>query len=139
MIQKSTMNAISNAHNHYQTQARKVLTVCSAGMLRSPTLANYLHKKYGYNTRACGTYDYALVPMSEVLLEWADVVIFVNEDNYKMTTYDPLWNNNIYSVVLNIPDLYQWDAPELHAQFDKIEFDKVISDLYTSQETVVKI
>lgn len=81
MIQKSTMNAMANARNRFQGDARRVLCVCSAGMLRSPTAANVLHNKFGFNTRAAGMSDFALIPVSEVLLEWADQIVCMNDDH----------------------------------------------------------
>ncbi len=80
---KSTRNQIGNAKNPFQGEAKKVLCVCSAGLLRSPTLAHLLHRKYGFNTRACGSsQDFALIPISEALVEWADEIVFVNYENY---------------------------------------------------------
>jgi predicted protein tyrosine phosphatase len=68
----SLMNRLGNAKNEYQTKVKKVLCVCSAGMLRSPTLANVLHEKFGYNTRAVGySPHFALVPLDQVHLKWA--------------------------------------------------------------------
>jgi len=41
-----TAARVDNITNPYQTKAKKVLCLCSAGMLRSPTIANTLHKEY---------------------------------------------------------------------------------------------
>lgn len=49
---KGKKNQLANVGNRFQTKTKKVLCVCSAGLLRSPTLANVLNLKYGFNTRA---------------------------------------------------------------------------------------
>ena len=82
---KATRNQIYNVHNHYQGKTKKVLCACSAGLLRSATLQNFLIREYGYNVRNCGTDEsYALIPISEALVEWADEIVFVNAQNYNM-------------------------------------------------------
>ena len=78
---KSTRNQIGNAKNPYQGSFKKILTVCSAGLLRSATLQNYLIKNYDCNVRNCGTSEsFALIPLSEALYEWADWIVFVNKE-----------------------------------------------------------
>ena len=73
----TTLNRLHNCTNPNQGDAVKVLCVCSAGLLRSPTLASVLAQK-GYNTRAAGiNEDYALVPVDEVLVQWADKIVCV--------------------------------------------------------------
>ena len=71
------MNRIANCGNKYQRSFKKVLCVCSAGLLRSPTAAVVLSQEpYNYNTRAAGlTKEFALIPVDKVLLEWADEIV----------------------------------------------------------------
>lgn len=70
--------------NQYQGNDKRVVFVCSAGILRSATGARlYAHK---YNTRCAGTEDYALIALTENLLVWADEVVFVNEYNFQRAT-----------------------------------------------------
>lgn len=73
------MNALHNCKNPFQGSEQKVLAICSAGLLRSPTIAWFLGQ-HGYNTRSCGIHDYALIQLDEVLLEWADIIIVAHED-----------------------------------------------------------
>lgn len=68
-------------NNKYQGADPRWLFVCSAGLLRSPTAANIAIAEYGYNCRSCGTSEYALIPLSVNLLEWAQKIIFMNEAN----------------------------------------------------------
>ena len=68
---------ILNASNRHQGAYKKVLCVCSAGMLRSPTAALVLSMEpFNFNTRACGIgKEYALIVLDDVLLAWADEIV----------------------------------------------------------------
>ena len=114
MIIKSPMNALHNVTNPYQGKDKRVLCLCSAGCLRSPSCATILQNKYGYNTRSAGVSDYALIPVNTALLKWADEIICVEQD-----VFDTLMNDlNKYEesngerielqniIVLDIPDIY---------------------------------
>lgn len=81
MRDENTKNRIANCHNPYQGTAKKVLCVCSAGLLRSPTAALVLSKEpFNFNTRSAGAVaEFALIPVDEVLLEWADEVVCMQE------------------------------------------------------------
>ncbi len=74
-------NRIHNCTNPYQGKYKRVLCVCSAGLLRSPTAAFVLSQEpYNYNTRAVGiNEDYALIPLDKVHVEWADEIVVMNQ------------------------------------------------------------
>jgi len=113
---KATRNQIHNVTNPYQGSVKKVLTVCSAGLLRSATLQNFLIKEFGYNVRNCGTEEsYALIPISEALVKWADEIVFVNMDNYYTVKreLDELGIDLNKVFVLDIPDQYGFNDPQL--------------------------
>ena len=116
---KGMRNQLSNVGNQFQGNAKRVLCVCSAGLLRSPTLANVLHRQYGFNTRAVGSCkEYALIPISQALIWWADEIVFVNQENFD--DLDEEEKEEIESVgvkvtVLNILDDFNWNDPELQA------------------------
>ena len=114
---RATRNQLTNISNPYQGPAKKVLCVCSAGLLRSPTLANILHKELGYNTRACGTAEnFALIPMSEALIHWADEIVFVDEDcktYLDIETKEELSLAEALEVTLAVPDNFDYDNAEL--------------------------
>lgn len=111
---KSTKNQLYNIHNEFQGDTKKVLTVCSGGLLRSATLQNFLIKEYGYNVRNCGTGDYALIPISEALVLWADEIVFVNTENFNIVKASLKFLNVIDKCkILNIPDIYNFNDPEL--------------------------
>lgn len=114
----SLKNRLGNSHNPYQGSFKKVLTVCSAGLLRSPTAAWVLsNPPFNFNTRACGYNDeYALVVLDDVLLEWADEVVVMDTRQEKVVR-DMLNNSGADSRkpvhVLNVPDDYGYRDPEL--------------------------
>lgn len=122
MPRKITMNRLANINNRYQTDAHRVLCLCSAGLLRSPTAANVLHQELGFNTRAAGvSEEYALILADEVLLMWADEIVCV-EQSVAARLHDFLadevkYVNDIIPkiTVLNIPDQFEWNNEELRS------------------------
>lgn len=115
-IQHASKNQLANVNNPFQGKAKKVLCLCSAGLLRSPTLANALHLNYDYNTRSAGvSLSYALVPVSEALLAWADEVVCVSQDVYRELEFlledTSIDMPNVH--VLDIPDEYEWNDERL--------------------------
>ena len=113
---KGTRNQLHNIDNPYQGTIKKVLCVCSAGLLRSATLQNFLIKEYGYNVRNCGTdQSHALIPISEALCKWADEIVFVEDHNYRDVKNDleEIGIDSTKIKVLDIPDIYGFNEPEL--------------------------
>ena len=114
----ASRNQLFNVRNNAQGDTKKVLTVCSAGLLRSATLANFLVTEYGYTVRNCGTVEsYALVPISEALVAWADEIVFVNKENFEHVEDDLrgfLTTEGMKKIkVLDIPDMYNFNDPKL--------------------------
>jgi predicted protein tyrosine phosphatase len=109
------MNAMWNCHNPNQGDYIKVLTVCSAGLLRSPTIAWYLNKHWDFNCRAVGVYDYALVPVDEVLIDWADWIICVDKEKarYVIDNFGDYIGVKKQVIYLDIPDIYGYRDPKL--------------------------
>lgn len=112
---KATRNQLANVSNKYQGTDQRVLCVCSAGLLRSPTTASVLHKEFGFNTRACGhSQEYALIPISEALIEWAEQVVFVSQENFDECSNEAkelLSEKTV--VILDIPDEFEYNNPQL--------------------------
>jgi predicted protein tyrosine phosphatase len=79
------MNRLSNCHNSYQGDYHRVLTVCSAGLLRSATMAYVLAREpYNCNVRNVGvSEDYALIPIDEVHVEWAQSIICAEQEQLR--------------------------------------------------------
>jgi len=75
------MNRIHNSTNPCQGAFKKVLCVCSAGLLRSPTAAHVLsNPPFNFNTRSAGAVDaFALIQVDDVLLSWADEIVCMEE------------------------------------------------------------
>lgn len=113
-------NRLYNTQNQYQNfnKYKPVLCICSAGLLRSPTMARVLQDEYGYNTRAAGIdEDFALIPVDRALVAWADEIVFAEQSHYdkfsKMFDVDmPYFKTK----VLNLPDYYSYMDPALCAR-----------------------
>ena len=109
--------------NPYEGKDKKVVFVCTMGLLRSATAARLYAKRY--NTRCAGSSPAALVPLSDALVEWADEIVFVNPDNYGFWKLryggDPSRHN---IKVLNIEDNYAHMDPGLIHQFVE-QYEKV--------------
>ena len=113
---KGTRNQLANSQNQFQGNIKKVLTVCSAGLLRSATMAHVLAKEFDYNVRNCGTEEsYALIPISEALVFWADEIVFVNKENYNAVkaSLNSIKREDTKVYCLDIPDMYSYCDPEL--------------------------
>ena len=101
--------------NSYQGDYKRVLTVCSANMLRSPTIAVVLSMPpYDYNTRSAGTHSFALVPVTEDLLMWADEVVCADTE-HALAIRDKMMEYQLDKPIVNlrIPDNYEYRNPEL--------------------------
>jgi predicted protein tyrosine phosphatase len=106
------MNKLGNCHNVYQGTEKRVLCVCSAGLLRSPTMARVLAETYNYNTRAAGiTEEYALIDVNDVLIEWADEIV-VAEDSMGVEIMKRFPSVTKY-ISLDLPDIYERMNPRL--------------------------
>jgi len=124
MITRNRENVLFNrAQGHY----KKVLCVCSAGCLRSPTAAVVLSQEpYNFNTRSCGlTAEYAIIPIDEGLLYWADELVCFDKVQYNKLQ-ELLESMRPFSkpvVQLNIRDIYNYRQKELvdtiRTQYDK--------------------
>ena len=101
--------------NSYQGDYKRVLTVCSANMLRSPTMAHVLSAEpYNFNTRSAGTESYALIPVTEDLLMWCNEVVCADTE-HALYIRDKMmeWMLDKPVINLNIPDIYEYRNPEL--------------------------
>lgn len=109
-------NRLHNCKNPHQGAHKKVLCVCSAGLLRSPTAAVVLSAPpFNHNTMAAGlTRDFALVPVDLVLLEWADEIVCM-EPEMAEAIRSKLPHNEKPVICLNIEDSYPYRDPTLMA------------------------
>lgn len=107
-------NSISPWDNPYQGKDKKVLFVCSVGILRSATAARIYADRF--NTRACGSMEYALIPLSGELISWADEIVFMHKENYLDVSKSFDWDSikakkNV--LILGIRDMYEYMSAEL--------------------------
>jgi predicted protein tyrosine phosphatase len=112
------MNRLGNVTNRFQNRDKhkRVVCVCSAGLLRSPTAAVVLSQApWYYNTRAAGLVpEFALVPLDQVLLEWADeIVVMTSEQELDVSCRLDNLHLETPVVCLNIPDNFSYRDPEL--------------------------
>jgi len=105
---KSSFNRIANVGNRYQGSYKRVLCVCSAGLLRSPTTAYVLSlDPYNYNTRSAGiTNEFALIPVDDVLIAWADEIVCMSQEQVQIihAKFEP--SRKVIS--LDIPDQFEY-------------------------------
>jgi predicted protein tyrosine phosphatase len=122
--------------NKFQGDFKKVLCVCSVGLLRSPTTALVLSQDpYNYNTRAVGvTAEFALITLDTIQLSWCDEVVVMEKwmiDEVKKKGQSVLNFNTKRIYCLNIEDVYDYRNPDL-VRLIKRNYDKVASlDLLT--------
>lgn len=105
------LNRLANCRNSYQGKWKKVLCVCSAGLLRSPTAALVLSQPpFEFNTRAAGlSTEYALITVDKVLVEWADEIVCMTPTQASIMragTDKPV-------ICLHIEDDYEYRDPKL--------------------------
>lgn len=113
-----TMNRIANSDNRFQQIGKydRVLCVCSAGLLRSPTAAYVLSQEpFNKNTRACGiTKEFALIPFDAALAHWADEIVCMEKwqsDAIKDKLKEYGLDREV--IVLGIQDTYEYRNPDL--------------------------
>lgn len=112
----NTMNRLGFVKNPYQGKYKKVLCVCSAGLLRSPTAAVVLSQPpYNFNTRAAGIEtEFALIPVDQVLIAWADEIVCMNASNaLRLREKFGKQVEGKKVITLNIPDNFEYRDPEL--------------------------
>ena len=101
--------------NQFQGEYKRVLTVCSAGILRSATAAHILcQKPFNFNTRNVGTAPYALIHLTDDLIVWADEVVCM-ENEHKNVVFNKMMEMDYYKPihVLDIEDIYEYRNPKL--------------------------
>ena len=99
-----------NAKNPNQGNFTKVLCVCSAGLLRSPTVAVVMQSECKSNTRAVGLEkDFALIPIDDILLDWADMVVVM--DYSQAEEISEVFDGPIYN--FSLADEFEYMNPEL--------------------------
>lgn len=102
---------IHQLDNPCQRNYPRVLFICSAGMLRSATAAHHFVSR-GWNTRCAGTEEYAVQPVHENTLLWAEK-IYVMEETHLGHLERKFNIQNLDITVLGVPDMFNYMDPEL--------------------------
>ena len=121
--------------NVWQGDTKRVLCLCSANMLRSPTMQVVLSMPpYDYNTRSAGTYDFALIPLTDELIGWADEIVCADTEHVeKATEMMQSCGEDKPVVNLRIPDNYEYRNPELIGLIRK-RYDEIVLNKFDSAE-----
>ena len=109
-------NRMTNAHNPYQGKMKKVLCVCSAGLLRSPTIAWVLsNPPFNFNTRVAK--GYALIHADIYLIEWADEIVCAEKEHAdyikEILKHIDITNQKKPVHVMDLPDNFKTRDPKL--------------------------
>lgn len=136
-------NRLANVSNGWQGESKRVLCVCSAGLLRSPTLAWVLsNEPFNFNTRAVGASgEYALIPLDAAHVAWADEILVMDEGQKWTVEQIQKQLDDLYSVgfsqytpapvtVLDVPDSFAFRDPVLV----NLLFDKALSHFMPEEE-----
>ena len=93
---------------------QKLLFICSANRLRSPTAETVFSELPDVSVKSAGTSPFATVTVSDDLLDWADMIFVMEEFHYieLVEQFGTLIQNKPL-FVLDIPDIYQYMQPEL--------------------------
>src|SRR4030095_13269379 len=93
---------------------KRILFVCSQNRLRSPTAERVFSGRSGLEVTSAGLNNSATVPVSDGLIEWADI-IFVMEKSHrnKISKKFKLSLRNKRVICLDIPDEYEYMDQEL--------------------------
>jgi predicted protein tyrosine phosphatase len=76
-------------------------------MLRSPTAAA-VAVKLGFNARSCGVDEDALIPLSDRLISWADVIVFMHHDVYARAVHS-IEDINLLSMMKDQAVIWNFD------------------------------
>jgi len=101
---------------------KRVLFVCSGGMLRSATSAQFMSALGDWNTRNAGTMPSALPPVHANLVEWAEIIYCMEDHHAEFMAEEFPWAQAKIRT-LDIPDQYFYRDPKLiqllHEKFAK--------------------
>jgi predicted protein tyrosine phosphatase len=93
---------------------RRVLFICHLNRCRSATAERLFSKREDLDVRSAGTSPDALVGVTEVMLDWADVVFTMDETQERaMRRMFPAHPALDGLICLEIPDDFTFNQPEL--------------------------
>jgi len=93
---------------------KHVLFVCGKNKLRSPTAEAIFAQWPGVDAQSAGLSNDAITPVSSDLIEWAHVIVVMEQiHRSKLTGKFKAYLKGKKLVVLDIPDVYEYMQPEL--------------------------
>lgn len=92
----------------------KLLFVCSRNRRRSLTAEHHFAKTAGWQVRSAGTQPEARVPLTAGLIQWADVIFFMERSHLNRASlrFQEALSGKP-TEVLNIPDDFEYMDPDL--------------------------
>ena len=90
----------------------RILFVCTGNMDSSPTAEDLLKGRKGFEVLSAGTWIDAPRRISQSLIDWADKIL-VMQDQHKKAILELKPDVESKLEVLNVPDIYQRNDPEL--------------------------
>lgn len=101
-----------------EKRKKRILFVCTANVHRSPTAEFMFSEDDRYEVRSAGVSILAKTPVTEDLLDWADVVFVMDEreegqKSFLLKNFPMVPNLEEKITVLNIPDRYIFGSEEL--------------------------
>ncbi|MDP3882032.1 MAG: phosphotyrosine protein phosphatase [Nanoarchaeota archaeon] len=91
----------------------KILFVCTANQQRSPTAESLFTNNEEYETKSVGIHPMAEIPISSEAIEWADRIVCMEEEHKEFIEREFPIADKKQLIVLNIPDVYSRDDPDL--------------------------
>lgn len=97
------------------TQPKRLLFVCSGNISRSPTAESLMRASDCYQARSAGIDPLSPTPVQEELLEWADLIFVMSEQDDGHASYlQGRFSVPEHKIIdLDIPDRYAREDPEL--------------------------
>jgi len=94
---------------------KKLLFICSENLNRSPTAESLFKNNKKFKARSAGLGILAPTQISTGLINWADIIFVMDEkyDNHKSRLLKRFPNSEDKIKILNIPDIYPRNDPEL--------------------------
>jgi len=101
-----------------RTKRERILFVCTANIDRSPTAESLYAGDPRYEVLSAGTAPFAIVPVSQRILEWADRIFVMSEreDHHKTDIVQRFPELELNIVDLDIEDRWYRGDPELVAR-----------------------
>jgi predicted protein tyrosine phosphatase len=98
---------------------KKILFVCTQNRIRSLTAERLFQGRNGCQTKSAGISASARVVLTEDLIMWADLVVFMeqNHRDYVAKTFQtPLTGKKL--LCLDVQDIYYYGDPELQGELE---------------------